>query len=476
MTDGGGPARAAEIYGYVRGRWLLLDAVADAPRDAVIRRGRTHLSRPEVEAVRILVERADGPVPGRLFVAYRAQKSDVPEPDLPALRPAAGPTDEVPDGPPPIPPPLVPAQPPEGRLSGRRAARFALAGTATLCLGFLAMRHGIQGGTDPYGLAPSATAVAVMIGAGLLLVRDMTRLELPATGMPEDAGNGNDTEDGEDTEEPPPVPAPPDDVPPAGFSPMDTPPVLLPVLRLLADALARIDGDMPEPVSDEATRLGVRLYTAGAADGQAARAGGAAGRDPVTDCLLLLGEQEGEAARFAAALDDLLLGPEAQALYRAGREDLAALADGGGPGGSRLGPALARWIEAAATGDRSGDLTVLAVAPLPPAHAPVVEAVVGTFGGHGFSRDGTAVTAGFTSAQAALDAAHAIRDAVRTGPRPSGTVPGCALTIAARPRPGGSLPAPAASAALALARAAPGKVSVTPVLRAVLAARGAAPA
>lgn len=452
MADGGAPARSAEIYGYVRGRWGLLDTVADAPRDEVIHRGRAHLSRPEVVAVRILVGRAGDSVRGKPFVAYRAQKFNVPELDLPAFRPGSARMDGVPDDPPPIPPFLVPAQPPGGRPSGRRAARYVLAGTATLCLGFLAARHAIPGGADPYGLVPSATAVAVLIAAGLLLTRDLTRLEPTATSSPEDRE----------------APAPE----PAGQA---APP---PVLRLLSDALARIDGEMPESVSGETTRLGIRLYAAGAADGQAARAGGAAGRDPVADCLLLLGEQEGEAARFAAALDDLLLGPEAQELYRAGRKDLAAYADGdglgGGPGGTGLGHALARWIEAAAAGERGGggNLAVLAVAPLPPTHTPVVEAVAGAFGGRGFSRDGTAVTAGFASVESALDAACAIRDAIRAGPTPSDA--GCGLTIAARPRPGGPYPAPAASAALALARAAPGEVATTPVLRAVLTARGAA--
>lgn len=487
MADGSAtPARTAEIYGYVRGRWELLDTLVDAPRDEALHRGRACFARPEVEAVRILVERTDGSGAAKPFVAYRAQKSDVPEFDLLAPRTSAprpsaaralpmrpGDADDVAKGPPPIPPPLVPAELPARRPSGRQLLKGALAGTATLCLGFLTMQHAVSDGGSTYGISSSAVAVAVLIAAGLLLVRELNRLDLTAPAPPER------------TPEPLPMPAVPAEAPSTDAAPADVATVppdrssLFPVLRLLADALAKTDGEMPDTVSDEATRLGIRLYAAGAAAEHARRSGGVSGRDSVTDCLLLLGEREDEASRFAAALDDLLLAPEAQALYRAGREDLAALADGERNAGAELGHALAAWIEAAAAGGgaggrRTGNLVVLAVAPLQPSHAPVIEAVVGAFGGRGFTRDGTAVTAGFVSLETALDAARAIRDAIRASPEPAEVVAGCGLTIAVEPRPGGTHPAPAASAALALARAAPGEVVATPVLRTVLAARGAA--
>ncbi|HEV7372257.1 hypothetical protein [Arenibaculum sp.] len=496
MADGSvTPARTAEIYGYVRGRWELLDTLVDAPRDEALHRGRACFARPEVEAVRILVERTDGSGAARPFVAYRAQKSDVPEFDLLASRPGVprpsaaralpmrpGNADDIAEGLPPIPPPLVPADAPARRPSGRQLLKGALAGIATLCLGFLTMQHAVSDGGGTSGASSSAVAVAVLIAAGLLLVRELNRLDPAAAPPPER------------TREPLPVPAVPAEAPSAEAPSMEAAPAdmastdaaavppdrnsLFPVLRLLADALARTDGEMPDTVSDEATRLGIRLYAAGAAAEHARRSGGASGRDPVTDCLLLLGEREDEASRFAAALDDLLLAPEAQALYRAGREDLTALASGDKGAGAELGPALAAWIEAAAAGGRAGgragNLVVLAVAPLHPSHAPVIEAVVGAFGGRGFTRDGTAVTAGFVALETALDAARAIRDAIRASPEPAGMVAGCGLTIAVEPRPGGIHPAPAASAALALARAAPGEVVATPVLRTVLAARGAA--
>lgn len=468
MTDDRASSRRmAEIYGHVDGRWMLIETMAADRREDVLRRAREISAGSRVQAVRLVMEKAGEDGGTRPYVAWRAQKAaDVPELDLspesrarrrpaPPPRPrmdAAAPAAPEPIPPPPIPPPLIPPDPeaspetgPGFRRPDRRTIRIAALGA--LALGALLVllvsgRSAMDAGAD---LVLGAGAGLVLMASGLWIARDMLRVDIPASILA----------DGPPIEPPA---APPPEAPESGTPEAAGPDrvALLPVLRLTAAALRRLEEEGGNLGSGAEARLALRLYVAGACDERAARLGMPVG-GLVAGGLELLGESAEEAAGFAAAVDDALLSPGHRILYRAGRLDLASLAERGGRGPTSLHRLLPGWLAWYAEGRRGGATApraVLAVAPLAPDSVPAVEAVVGAFGGEAFSRDGTALVATFPELSAARAVAQAVRDA---GSAAQGPRPGCGLVLAEARQPG--RPYRPVAEALELARLSPGAVA-----------------
>lgn len=334
--------------------------------------------------------------------------------------------------------------------------RLALpASLVALCLAaLLALRLAAPDGAPWSG--PAVTAVlGLLLASGLWLARRAARLDarLDAGPRPRESPEGPPgVRDAGGAE------AAPDRA--AGEAPR-------PVLRLIA---ANLEGLRAAgvPASGRPVRLALRLYAAGACDLHAGTAAAAA----LEDCLLRLGEPPEDAARFAASLDGLLVSPAHLALYRAGRDDLAARPAGDGPGPA-FRPALARWA-AAWEGAREdaredGAVAVAVVAPVAARHAAAVEAVVRAFGGEPCGRPGARLVAAFADPAAALGAARALSEAVLAAPGGDGPAPGIGLAPARLPRPDREDAGGAVAAAEALAAAAgPGGVALSRALRAAL--------
>lgn len=487
MTDDrSAPERTAEIYGYVDGRWRLLDAIRGGPREGVLRRAREVQADGRVRAVRVVMEKPGEDGGTRSYVAWRSQKAeDIPEMELSSAatrrptptpapkREAPRPAEAVePIPPPPIPPPLLPPDRPARRWRpDRRTIRLAVLGTvaagALLTL-FLRARPAMEGNGD---VVLGTGAGLALMASGLWIARDLLRVDVPPVRDKPAARLAERRQAPEARPSPPAaaIPSPPVP-PPVATAPDPLPPgpdkaALLPVLRLTATALRRLEEEGASLPAGPATRLALRLYVAGACEERALLLGDAR-PGLVADGLELLGESAGEAAAFAAALDDALLAPGHQILYRAGRLDLAGFAQGGGRPVTSLHRLLPGWIAWCA--GRAGNpapparRAVLAVAPLAPESVPAVEAVVGAYGGEAFSRDGTALVATFAESSAAFAVAEAVRDAASGGRPP----PGCGLVLADLPDPGLMPSGRPAAEALELARLSPGAVSTGQGLRA----------
>jgi hypothetical protein len=492
MTDDRASSRRmAEIYGYVDGRWVLIEAMEAGRREDVLRRAREISAGSRVQAVRLVMEKADEDGGTRSYVAWRAQKrADIPELDLspasrarrrpaPPPRPrvdAAEPAAPEPIPPPPIPPPLIPPDPEAGPETGpgfrrpdRRTIRIAALGTLALGALLVLLVSGRSAMDANADLVLGTGAGLVLMASGLWIARDMLRVDIPASTVADGpapertaappAARQPERKPEEDGVEAP-VAVPPPEVPESGAPEAASPDrvALLPVLRLTAAALRRLEDEGGSLGSGPEARLALRLYVAGACDERAARLDMPVGT-LVAGGLELLGESAGEAAGFAAAVDDALLSPGHQILYRAGRLDLASFAERGGRGPTSLHRLLPGWLAWCAEGRRGGAMAsraVLAVAPLAPDSVPAVEAVVGAFGGEAFSRDGTALVATFPELSAARAVAEAVRDAAGTAQDPR---PGCGLVLAEVPHPGRLSPHRPAAEALELARLSPGPVA-----------------
>jgi hypothetical protein len=243
---------------------------------------------------------------------------------------------------------------------------------------------------------------------------------------------------------------------------------LMPITRLMAANLERLKAAGATSAAGRPVRLAARLYVAGGCD-VLAEGLGMDGAAVMEECLVLLGETREDAAAFAGCLEGFLVSPLHAALYRAGREDLAARPEGDGPGEAFVA-ALAPWITAWEN-PPAANLVVAAVAPLAPRHRPAVEAVIRAFGGEPCGRPGPHLLASFGDPLGALDVAQTLREAVQAAAEER--APGIGLAVATLPRPDQDDPGLAVAACLDVAEAAgPGGVAVSQTLRAILAGKG----